>query len=253
MRAAGRPRAEVLAAAAKFPGIYCPAYYEVAEEERTGLQVVTGLSEAGRAAGAPATVERVYVRNLDDYPFPTRFPLPYVEAVFDRASVEITRGCTEGCRFCQAGMIYRPVRERSPEKIVEAVLDGVDEAGFDSTSLTALSTADVSCIDPLIKTLVPELAKRKVSLGIASLRAYGLNEDLLDEIQKVGINGLTFAPEAGTERMREVINKNVTDADILTSARRIFERGYDRMKMYFNVGLPTETEEDAAAREGAAP
>jgi radical SAM-linked protein len=141
-------------------------------------------------------------------------------------------------------MIYRPVRERSPKKIVEAVLDGVDTAGFDSTSLTALSTADVSCIDPLIKALVPELAARKVKLGIASLRAYGLNDDLLDEIKTVGIDGLTFAPEAGTQRMRDVINKNVSDEDILESARRIFERGYDRMKMYFIMGLPTETEED---------
>ncbi|MCA9661160.1 MAG: TIGR03936 family radical SAM-associated protein, partial [Myxococcales bacterium] len=156
----------------------------------------------------------------------------------------ITRGCTEGCRFCQAGMIYRPVRERDPKQVIDAVLAGVDKAGFSETSLTALSTADVSCIDPLIRELVPELKRRKVKLGVASLRAYGLSEELLDGIKSVGISGLTFAPEAGTQRMRDVINKNVSDADILASARRIFSRGYDRMKMYFIMGLPTETEED---------
>lgn len=244
LRREGRTRSEILAAAVEWPGIYVPRFYRVEVEPRTGLQVVVGLTEEGQAAGAPARVERVYVRNLDDYKFPTRFPIPYAEAIFDRASVEITRGCTEGCRFCQAGMIYRPVRERSPEQIISAVLEGTDAAGFDEASLTALSTADVSCIDPLIKALVPELVKRKVSLGIASLRAYGLNESMLDEIKKVGIDGLTFAPEAGTQRMRDVINKNVSDADILASARRMFERGYERMKMYFIMGLPTETDED---------
>jgi len=246
LRREGRSRVEQLAACAKLPGIYVPAYYRVALDERTGLQVVVGRTPAGLAAGAPARVERVWVRNLDDFPFPQRFPVPYAEAIFDRASVEITRGCTEGCRFCQAGIIYRPVRERSPEKIVEAVLGGVDAAGFSETSLTALSTADVSCIDPLIKTLVPELVKRKAKLGVASLRAYGLSGELLDEIKRVGINGLTFAPEAGTQRMRDVINKNVSEEDVLASARRMFERGYDRIKMYFIIGLPTETEADVA-------
>jgi radical SAM family uncharacterized protein/radical SAM-linked protein len=246
MRRAGRPRLEILAAAAKLPGIYVPRFYRVELEPRTELQVVVGLSAEGQLANAPATIERVFVRNLDDFAFPTRFPIPYAEAIFDRASVEITRGCTEGCRFCQAGMIYRPVRERKPEDIIRAVLDGTDAAGFDEASLTALSTADVSCIDPLIKALVPELAKRRVSLGIASLRAYGLNESMLDEIKKVGIDGLTFAPEAGSQRMRDVINKNVSDEDILNSARRIFARGYERMKMYFIIGLPTETDADVA-------
>jgi len=244
LRKQGAPRAEVLAAIAKTTGMYVPSMYVVAEDERTGLQVVTGLSEAGQAAGVELSVQRVFVRDLDAFPFPERFPVPYAEAIFDRASVEVTRGCTEGCRFCQAGIIYRPVRERTPEAIKKAVLGGIEAGGFNETSLTALSTADVSCINPLIKDLVPELAERKVKLGIASLRAYGLDGELLDQIKTVGISGLTFAPEAGTQRMRDVINKNVTEEDIVTSATRIFERGYDRMKMYFIMGLPTETEED---------
>ena len=246
LRRRGAPRSEVLAAIANTPGMYVPSMYVVAEDPRTGFEVVTGLSEAGQAAGVSLSVQRVFVRDLGAFPFPERFPVPYAEAIFDRASVEVTRGCTEGCRFCQAGIIYRPVRERTPEAVKKAVLGGIDAGGFEETSLTALSTADISCINPLIKDLVPELAERKVKLGIASLRAYGLEGALLDEIKRVGISGLTFAPEAGTQRMRDVINKNVTEKDILDSARRIFERGYDRMKMYFIMGLPTETDEDVA-------
>ena len=184
------------------------------------------------------------VENLDDFPFPSDAPVPYAEAVFERASVEIARGCTEGCRFCQAGMIYRPVRERSPQSIADSLIGGVEKAGYEETGLTCLSTADFSSITPLVKKLAGELRKRGVSMSVASLRAYGLNEDLLDELALTRISGLTFAPEAGTQRMRDVVNKNVTEAHIEESSRRVFARGWHRLKLYFMIGLPTEEDDD---------
>jgi radical SAM-linked protein len=172
--------------------------------------------------------------------------VPYAEAVFERASVEIARGCTEGCRFCQAGMLYRPVRERSPASIAESLIGGVERAGYEETGLTCLSTADFSSITPLVKQLAGELRKRGVSMSVASLRAYGLNEELLDELALTRISGLTFAPEAGTQRMRDVVNKNVTEAHIEESSRRVFARGWHRLKLYFMIGLPTEADDDVS-------
>src|SRR4029078_7952435 len=194
-----------------------------------------------------ARVSRAMVADLERFPFPSDTPVPYAEAVFERASVEIARGCTEGCRFCQAGMIYRPGRERSPESIAKSLIDGVDKAGYDETGLTCLSTADFSSITPLVKKLAGELRKRGVSMSVASLRAYGLNEDLLDELALTRISGLTFAPHAGTQRTRDVVNKNVTEAHVEESSRRVFSRGWHRLKLYFMIGLPTEEDEHVAA------
>ncbi|HEU0029296.1 MAG TPA: TIGR03960 family B12-binding radical SAM protein [Kofleriaceae bacterium] len=240
IRAGQRTRTDALAElASKFP-VYVPALYATERDEATGM-IVVGAPLDPRV---PARVHRAMVRDLDAFPFPSDAPVPYAEAVFERASVEIARGCTEGCRFCQAGMIYRPVRERSPEAIAKTLLDGVDRAGYEETGLTCLSTADFSSITPLVKQLAGELRKRGVSMSVASLRAYGLNEDLLDELALTRISGLTFAPEAGTQRMRDVINKNVTEAHIEESARRVFERGWHRLKLYFIIGLPTEEDDD---------
>jgi radical SAM superfamily enzyme YgiQ (UPF0313 family) len=193
---------------------------------------------------APARISRAMVADLDQFPFPSDTPVPYAEAVFERASVEIARGCTEGCRFCQAGMIYRPVRERSSQSIADSLIGGVDRAGYDETGLTCLSTADFSSITPLVKQLASELRKRGVSMSVASLRAYGLNEDLLDELAVTRISGLTFAPEAGTQRMRDVVNKNITEEHVEESSRRVFARGWHRLKLYFMIGLPTEEDDD---------
>jgi radical SAM family uncharacterized protein len=235
-----RTRLDALAElASRFP-LYVPALYATEIDDATGM-VVVGAPLDPRA---PARIGRAMVENLDDYPFPTDTPVPYAEAVFERASVEIARGCTEGCRFCQAGMIYRPVRERSPSSIADSLIGGAEKAGYEETGLTCLSTADFSSITPLVKQLAGELRKRGVSMSVASLRAYGLNEDLLDELALTRISGLTFAPEAGTQRMRDVVNKNVTEAHVEESSRRVFARGWHRLKLYFMIGLPTEEDED---------
>ncbi|MBI4957310.1 MAG: TIGR03960 family B12-binding radical SAM protein, partial [Myxococcales bacterium] len=243
LRAEGQSRRERLRALARLGGVYVPALYGASPEPATGLLVVDPPTEADAAAGVPFPVKRTMVR-LADYPFPDHGPTGGPEAIFERTSIEITRGCTEGCRFCQAGMIYRPVQERDPEEVLATVLSAVAKSGNDEVSLTALSTADVSYIHPLIQKLAPKLAAERVSLSVSSLRAYGLAPELLDELARVRAGGLTFAPEAGSQRMRDVVNKNVTEAQLEESAERIFSRGFTKMKLYFMIGLPTEEDSD---------
>ena len=242
MRRAGLARRERLARlAAKYP-LYVPELYATELDAESGLLVVGAPLDPR----VPPRPRRALVADINTVPFPDDSPLPYAEAIFDRMAVEVARGCTEGCRFCQAGMIYRPVRERDPVAVLDALTAGVKKGGYDETALTSLSMADYSCVTPLVKAAMAKLAPEKVSLSVSSLRAYGLNEDLLGEIASVRAGGLTFAPEAGTQRMRDVIAKNVTEADIMESAHRVFGRGFSRMKLYFMIGLPTETDEDVA-------
>lgn len=240
LKTQGVARHERLRALATLRGVYVPCLYSTKHDPTTGFSVV----DAALAPEAKLPVERAFVADLNAYPFPSNGPVAATQTIFDRVSVEIARGCTEGCRFCQAGMIYRPVREREPSSIVSSILASVKDGGYDEASLTCLSTADYSAIAPLVKDVMRELDGQKVSLSVSSLRAYGLGEELLDEIQKVRATGLTFAPEAGSQRMRDVVNKNVTEAQLLETAERVFSRGWAKMKLYFMIGLPTEEDED---------
>ncbi|HEY8038616.1 MAG TPA: TIGR03960 family B12-binding radical SAM protein [Polyangiaceae bacterium] len=243
LKRAGVPRAERLRALARLAGVYVPSIYATRVDPDTGFHVVDRALEPD----APLPVVRTLVDDLNRFPFPDDSPIGGPEAIFDRMSIEIARGCTEGCRFCQAGMIYRPVRERDPQQIVDTVVRAVQKSGYDEASLTSLSTADYSCIAPLVKKVVDELAPKRVSLGVSSLRAYGLDENVLDDMSRVRATGVTFAPEAGSQRMRDVINKNVTEEQLLETAERVFSRGWSAMKLYFMIGLPTEEEEDVRA------
>jgi radical SAM family uncharacterized protein/radical SAM-linked protein len=237
---AGLSREERLVELAHIPGVYVPSLYETTLDADSGFEVVA----RAKRPDVPYPVERRMLEDISRFPFPDDGPVGGPEAIFDRMSIEIARGCTEGCRFCQAGMIYRPVRERDPGEVIDTVMRALDKSGQDEVSLTALSTADVSSISPLIKSLVAKTAPERVSLGVASLRAYGLAEDLLDDLGRVRASGLTFAPEAGTQRMRDVISKNVTEAQLMETAERAFSRGFAKMKLYFIIGLPTEEDED---------
>ena len=240
---AGLPRSERLRRLAALAGVYVPSLYATEVDPDTGFAVVRRTT----TSGLPFPVARTIVDDLNKYPFPDDSPIGGPEAIFDRMSIEIARGCTEGCRFCQAGMIYRPVRERDPEQIVSTVVSAVKKNGYDEASLTSLSTADYSCIAPLVKKVADALAPKHVSLGVSSLRAYGLDENVLDDMARVRATGVTFAPEAGTQRMRDVVNKNVTEEQLMQTAERVFSRGWQSMKLYFMIGLPTEREEDVRA------
>jgi radical SAM family uncharacterized protein/radical SAM-linked protein len=233
-------RTEILVELAKEGGVYCPALYDRELCERSGLVYVS----RARYEGVPEKIGRAHLVDINRYPYPDDSPVPVAEAIFDRMAIEIARGCTEGCRFCQAGMIYRPVRERDPEQVVSTLVSAVEKGGYDEASLTSLSTADYSCISPLVKKVMEKLCPEKISLGISSLRAYGLDEELLDDIASVKATGLTFAPEAGTQRMRDVVNKNITEDDIFTTCHRVFSRGWNRIKLYFMIGLPSEQDDD---------
>jgi radical SAM family uncharacterized protein/radical SAM-linked protein len=243
MKKAGNlDRTRILVELAREGGVYCPALYQREVCERSGLLTVS----RPKFPGVPERVERAFLADINRFPYPDDSPVPVAEAIFDRMAIEIARGCTEGCRFCQAGMIYRPVRERDPQAVIDTLVSAIEKGGYDEASLTSLSTADYSCISPLVKGVMERLRPEKVALGISSLRAYGLDEDLLDDIATVKATGLTFAPEAGTQRMRDVVNKNITEDDIFTTCHRVFSRGWNRVKLYFMIGLPTEEDEDVA-------
>src|SRR6185295_4992730 len=233
-------RVQVLKELARIEGMYVPSLYGTSISPHHGLLIVDKPDDPD----LPYPIRRRVVADINQYPFPSDSPVPAIEAVHDRVAIEIARGCVDGCRFCQAGTIYRPVRERDPKQIVDTIIDGIEKGGYDETSLTSLSTADYTCLEPLVKMLGQELERRNVSFSVSSLRASGVTESLAREIARVRKTGFTIAPEAGTQRMRDVINKNITEQDVMKSCSVAFEEGWSAMKMYFMIGLPTETDED---------
>ncbi len=234
----GKGRRETIDGAARLPFVYAPFVLDRCVDEASGREVI--------ASGPGSVARRANVKSLDEHPTGAG-PVPHVEAVFDRYSVEIARGCSSGCRFCQAGYLYRPVRERSEQEVDDAVERAVGCFGFDEISLASLSTADHSRITSIIASLGEKLTPRRVSLSVPSLRAYGLADELVEVLARLRRSGVTMAPEAGSQRLRDVINKNVTEDDLLAASARFFDWGFRRIKLYFMLGLPTETDEDLGA------
>ena len=235
----GMTRQEFYHEACKLDGVYIPSLYDVVYNEDGTIKELCKLYN-----DAPLPVRRAIIGNIENLPFPTDPIVPFVEAVHDRSVVETFRGCTRGCRFCQAGMIYRPVRERSKEKIMQLAMDNLHNTGNDELSLLSLSTSDYSQFEDLCNELIPACKKENVSLSLPSLRIDKFAFDVLNKIQEYRKSGLTYAPEAGTQRLRDVINKGVTEADIYKSIEQALELGWSNIKLYFMIGLPTETDED---------
>ena len=235
----GKTRAEILAELSRLEGVYVPAFYDVSYNPDG---TVRGFSP--NREGVPERVRRCVVTDLNGAEYPDSFPVPYTDIVFDRIVLEIMRGCTRGCRFCQAGMLYRPVRERSMDRLLELAEKLENATGYEEISLSSLSSGDYSCLPELIRALMDRYREKRVSVSLPSMRIDNLVKQSLEETQKVKKSGLTLAPEAGTQRLRDVINKGVTEDDLIRSVTDAFESGWSTVKLYFMSGLPTETEED---------
>ncbi len=243
VRTKGLPRRERLIAFAACPGMYVPSLYDVVYDATTG-DGERIASCVPNTPGVPEQAKRVWVEKLSADVYPAKPMVPSVDIIQDRLGLEIMRGCTQGCRFCQAGYWYRPVRELDPADVAKATKTFIDEAGWSEVGLLSLSSADYSQIEPLVACLAPELAKTKVSISLPSLRAEAFSVALADAVSEVRKSGFTFAPETGSDRLRRVINKTFTNADMVKAADVAFSRGWDMIKVYTMIGLPTETEPD---------
>lgn len=243
MRREGAARLDILRAIARIEGWYVPRLYDAVPEPVLGMLIPR--PKAGE--DVPERVKRAIVYDLNQHPFPSKIVVPHAEIVHDRVSWEVMRGCPVGCRFCQAGYVYRPTRERDPAAVADGVKQSITETGYDEFSLSSLNTGEYGPVEPLMTSLMDELEPEMVSVGLGSLHASTMTETLAEQVKRVRKSGFTMAPEAGSERMRRVINKNLDEEQILRACRLAFEADWKTIKLYFMLGLPTETMEDAEA------
>ncbi len=232
-------REEYLERLSKIEGIYVPSFYDVEYNEDNTIK-----SFAPNREYAPCKVKKRIIKDLDNTYIPEKLIVPFMETVHDRIMLELFRGCIRGCRFCQAGYIYRPVRERSVDKLLSVAKNTIDATGYEEMSMASLSTSDYTKLFELTDGLLELTVDKRINLSLPSLRVDNFSMELMEKVQKVKKSGLTFAPEAGTQRLRDVINKNVLEDDLIRTAKIAFSGGYNRIKLYFMLGLPTETDED---------
>ena len=237
-KAEGWSKETFLREVSKIPGVYVPSLYRHAYNEDGTLSAIVP------AGGAPETVTKRIVEDLDGAYWPTKMIVPSTEIVHDRANLELFRGCIRGCRFCQAGFSCRPVRKKSPEVLFRQAVEILEDSGNNEITLSSLSTSDYRGLKELTDQMIPYCREQRVNLSVPSLRADNFSRELMEKLQTVRKSGLTFAPEAGTQRLRDVINKNLTEEEILTTCANAFSGGWNNVKLYFMLGLPTETDED---------
>ena len=227
-----------LLAVSKIPGVYVPSFYEHIYNEGGTLSAIIPVN------GAPERVTKRIVEDLDKAFYPTKMIVPSTEIVHERANLEVFRGCIRGCRFCQAGFTYRPVRKKSAEVLYRQAVETLSDSGHNEITLSSLSTSDYRELKELTDEMIPYCQENRINLSVPSLRADNFSRELMQKLQTLRKSGLTFAPEAGTQRLRDVINKNLTEEEILTTCANAFSGGWNNVKLYFMLGLPTETDED---------